>query len=382
MARCTCPVFRPSLAEFRDFQGYLARIEEEAMESGICKIVPPEGWWLTPAEVAALCSVDGEFGDCEISGPVEQRILGRLGVFEVTHEVKPRMSVRRLYERSARARCPDAADEWSRRRSLRGSSGSELEQRERRFWQSLATNESGAYYGADDPHLSVFRRLRETTDAGDWEEGASEWHLDRMPNDPLRRSIPGSKLGGVTEPMVYVGAWRALFAWHVEDANLYSINLIHFGAPKSWYGISPKDARKFEQFAALLFPEKRDECPHFLRHKMSIVSPKLLRDNGFRVSECVHNAGEIMITLPEAYHSGFNHGFNVAESTNFATSSWPNVTSQSGRTRRPRCGDCDACVAPECGECKYCLDATKRGGPGKLKQSCIRRRCLAVWTDN
>ncbi len=33
-------------------------------------------------------------------------------------------------------------------------------------------------------------------------------------------------------------------------------------------------------------------------------------------------AGEFMITFPYGYHSGYNHGFNCAESTNFATERW------------------------------------------------------------
>ena len=32
--------------------------------------------------------------------------------------------------------------------------------------------------------------------------------------------------------------------------------------------------------------------------------------------------GQFMVTFPYSYHAGFNHGFNCAESTNFATERW------------------------------------------------------------
>ena len=42
----------------------------------------------------------------------------------------------------------------------------------------------------------------------------------------------------------------------------------------------------------------------------------------------VQNAGEFIVTFPRGYHSGFNLGFNCAESTNFALPRWINF----GRT--------------------------------------------------
>ncbi|KAG8545780.1 hypothetical protein GDO81_020329 [Engystomops pustulosus] len=48
------------------------------------------------------------------------------------------------------------------------------------------------------------------------------------------------------------------------------------------------------------------------------------------------------------------------------------------RRRRTRCRKCEACVRTECGECNFCKDMKKFGGPGRMKQSCLKRQCTAV----
>ncbi|XP_028671392.1 F-box/LRR-repeat protein 19-like [Erpetoichthys calabaricus] len=47
------------------------------------------------------------------------------------------------------------------------------------------------------------------------------------------------------------------------------------------------------------------------------------------------------------------------------------------RRRRTRCRKCDACMRTECGECHFCKDMKKFGGPGRMKQSCLKRQCTA-----
>lgn len=64
----------------------------------------------------------------------------------------------------------------------------------------------------------------------------TEWNIGRL-NTILDtvESESGIKIKGVNTPYLYFGMWKSAFAWHTEDMDLYSINFLHFGEPKSWY---------------------------------------------------------------------------------------------------------------------------------------------------
>ncbi|XP_073700684.1 lysine-specific demethylase 4B-like [Garra rufa] len=70
------------------------------------------------------------------------------------------------------------------------------------------------------------------------------------------------------------------------------------------------------------FPGSSQGCDAFLRHKMTLISPSILKKYSIPFDRITQEEGEFMITFPYGYHAGFNHGFNCAESTNFATLRW------------------------------------------------------------
>lgn len=49
---------------------------------------------------------------------------------------------------------------------------------------------------------------------------------------------------------------------------------------------------------------------------------------------------------------------------------------QMGRKRKG-CGECDGCqVVEDCSQCRFCRDKAKFGGPNRLKQVCVYKRCV------
>ncbi|WFC96059.1 hypothetical protein MBRA1_002715 [Malassezia brasiliensis] len=180
---------------------------------------------------------------------------------------------------------------------------------EAEYWRSLNFGKP-PMYGADLQGTLFDAR---TTS---WNVGT----LDSLLSRRLQHALPG-----VTTPYLYFGMWRASFAWHVEDMDLYSINYLHFGAPKQWYAIRQADRQRFESVMASAFPDDSRKCPHFMRHKSFLASPTFLASQGIRPLRLVQHAHEFVLTYPYGYHAGFNLGFNCAESVNFALPSWIDI---------------------------------------------------------
>uniref|UniRef100_A0AAR2KB84 [histone H3]-trimethyl-L-lysine(9) demethylase n=1 Tax=Pygocentrus nattereri TaxID=42514 RepID=A0AAR2KB84_PYGNA len=280
--------FRPTMEEFKNFSRYMAYIESQgAHRAGLAKIIPPKEW--KPRR-----SYD-DIDDLLIPAPIQQVVTGQSGLFTQYNIQKKAMTVKEFRKTANSDKfCSPRYDDF--------------EELERKYWKNVTFNPP--IYGAD-----VNGTLYDP-DVDEWNVGRLHTILDTVEHDS------GITIEGVNTPYLYFGMWKTTFAWHTEDMDLYSINYLHFGEPKSWYCVPPEHGKRLERLAKGFFPGSSQNCEAFLRHKMTLISPSILKKYGIPFEKITQEAGEFMITFPYGYHAGFNHGFNCAESTNFATQRW------------------------------------------------------------
>ena len=112
----------------------------------------------------------------------------------------------------------------------------------------------------------------------------------------------------MTVPWIYLGMLFSTFCWHNEDHYTYSVNYMHWGETKTWYGVPGADADKFEEAIKSEAPELFEQQPSLLYELTTLMNPGRLREAGVRVVACNQRPNEFVITWPKAYHCGFNHG--------------------------------------------------------------------------
>lgn len=126
-----------------------------------------------------------------------------------------------------------------------------------------------------------------------------------------------NQISGISVPWIYFGMLFSTFCWHTEDLYLYSLNYMHSGAPKIWYGIPHNQKEKMDEYIRKKYYATLLRQPDLI-HRLTVhISPLELMANGINIYKAVQNPGEIIITVPKGYHSGFSTGINMSEAVNF-----------------------------------------------------------------
>ncbi|AQK83540.1 lysine-specific demethylase JMJ703 isoform X1 [Zea mays] len=346
------PVYYPTEEEFQDTLKYIEIIRPTAEPYGICRIVPPASWkppcllkekniWECSKFSTRVQKVDKLQNR---KSPKKSRRGGmmkkRRKISETEENNHHQIGMQQNQERFGFEPGPeftlqmfqkyadDFSDQYFMKDKCRDSPPS-VEDIEGEYWRIVErpTEEIEVIYGADletGTFGSGFPKLcpEMKSDVED-KYAQSGWNLNNLPR--LQGSVlsfEGGDISGVLVPWLYVGMCFSSFCWHVEDHHLYSLNYMHWGAPKMWYGVPGKDAVNLEAAMRKHLPELFEEQPDLLHNLVTQFSPSLLKSEGVPVYRCVQHEGEFVLTFPRAYHAGFNCGFNCAEAVNVAPIDW------------------------------------------------------------
>ncbi|XP_050375731.1 lysine-specific demethylase JMJ13 isoform X2 [Argentina anserina] len=306
-----CPVYYPGKEEFEDPLVYLQKIAPEASKYGICKIISPVSA-TTPAGVVLMREKAGFRFTTRVQ-PL------RLAEWDNDDKVTFFMSGRNYTFRDFEKMANKVFS--SRYCSLGSLPPAYLE---KEFWKEIGSGKTDSVDYACDVDGSAF------SSSPNDPLGSSKWNLknlSRLPKSILR--LLENAIPGVTDPMLYIGMIFSMFAWHVEDHYLYSINYHHCGASKTWYGIPGHAALQFENVVKehvythdIVSSDGEDGAFDVLLGKTTLFPPSILLQHNVPVYKAVQKPGEFVVTFPRAYHAGFSHGFNCGEAVNFAIGDW------------------------------------------------------------
>lgn len=365
------PVFYPTEEEFEDTLRYIASIRAKAEQYGICRIVPPPSWkphcplkekkiWENSRFSTRVQRIDKlqnreslrKMSIIQNQMKRKRRRCSRMGADCVTgsrgpgdagypeaetfgFEPGPEFTLETFqkyaddFKTQYFSKYANVADMGANLTIPKECSGPSVENIEGEYWRMVEkpTEEIEVLYGADLETGAFGSGFPKTSNQGSSAPIEryikSGWNLNnfsRLPGSVL--SYESSDISGVLVPWLYIGMCFSSFCWHVEDHHLYSLNYMHWGAPKLWYGVPGKDARKLEEAMRKHLPDLFEEQPDLLHKLVTQLSPSILKSEGVPVYRCVQNAGEFVLTFPRAYHSGFNCGFNCAEAVNVAPVDW------------------------------------------------------------
>lgn len=168
-----------------------------------------------------------EFWDKKRKIPTKQRFelckgpVGRPNTYRLIGEVGEKMTFSEL-----------------QKKSMSFPSGTTLQEVEKVYRQSLETAER-IYFTDVNLSLSDDRKLL-------------GWTIKNM-NQFLKEG--NCHIRGITTPYLYIGEFGSTFALHTEDADLYSLSILRYGAEKYWYTTLIADGPLIEEIATAHHPE-------------------------------------------------------------------------------------------------------------------------------
>lgn len=327
------PEYHPTLAEFQDPISYIFKIEKEASRYGICKIVPPVP---PPPKKTAIANLTRSLANRAASSNPKSAPTFTTRQQQVGFcPRKPRPVKKPVWqsgeyytfqEFEAKARAFEK--NYLKKSSKKPLSALEIETL---FWKASVDKPFSVEYANDMPGSAFVpvssKKWREAGEAVT--VGETAWNMrgiSRAKGSLLR--FMKEEIPGVTSPMVYVAMMFSWFAWHVEDHDLHSLNYLHMGAGKTWYGVPREAAVAFEEVVRVHgYGGEINPLVTFavLGEKTTVMSPEVFVSAGIPCCRLVQNPGEFVVTFPRAYHSGFSHGFNCGEAANIATPEWLRV---------------------------------------------------------
>lgn len=340
----SAPVFCPTVEEFKDAWTFLRSVSERIAEHGICVVQPPpkSAWdknsflkYIDPNTFRFATKVQNihqlfNFRKMSVESPDQQsRVEQSLGYLPGDSYTL------QAFE--------DMAKQFEKRQIKERHCNSNIE-KEKQYWKIIedANVPVQVHYGSDidtsvagsgfplNPNSRIpLHKERAVTFHQKWRTLAnpsdymthSPWNINNLAEKTFLHHI-NEQVGGITCPMLYVGMLFASFCWHTEDNYLYSINYNHHGADKIWYGVPARCARNFEAVVRKYLPEVISAHPNLFHLLVTQIPPQILQAEGVEVYTACQSQGQFVVTAPQGYHAGFNCGFNVAESVNFALEDW------------------------------------------------------------
>ncbi|CAN1777307.1 Lysine-specific demethylase REF6 [Linum perenne] len=333
------PEYHPTLSEFQDPIAYIFKIEKEASKYGICKIVPPV---LQSPKKTAIANLNRSLAarvGASSSPPTFTTRQQQIGFCPR----RPRPVQKPVWQsgenytfQEFESKAKSFEKTYFKKYAKKGTTLSPLEI-ETLYWKATVDKPFSVEYANDMPGSAFSVRKNSGMVVEGMSVGETEWNMRgvaRAKGSLLRHMK--EEIPGVTSPMLYIAMMFSWFAWHVEDHDLHSLNYMHMGAGKTWYGVPKEAAVAFEEVVRVHgYGGEINPLLTFavLGEKTTVMSPEVFIRAGVPCCRLVQNAGEFVVTFPRAYHSGFSHGFNCGEASNIATPEWLRVAKEAAVRR-------------------------------------------------